>query len=114
MDRARRSASAGATRTLIGVHLACFSAVVNRSKSPSLPVHSEPLLTRLATASSGHPLAGVVEFDLQGLVGGLEGQDCSDPGQIEAVVEEPADLPEADEVVVAVAAGATLAASRSD
>jgi hypothetical protein len=54
-------------------------------------------------------LAGLVELGLQLSVDGLEGQDGSDAGQIEAVLEEPADLPEADEVVVAVAAGTTLA-----
>jgi hypothetical protein len=48
------------------------------------------------------------------LVDGLEGQDGSDAGQIEAFVEELADLSEADEVVVAVAAGATLAARWAD
>jgi len=71
-------------------------------------------LTRPATACCGRPLARVVEFDLEGLVGGLEGQHGRDAGQIEAVVEEPADLSEADEVVVAVATGATLAAGRID
>ena len=48
------------------------------------------------------------------MVGGPEGQDCSDASQIEAVVEELTDLSEADEVVVAVAAGATLAAGWID
>jgi hypothetical protein len=47
-------------------------------------------------------------------VGGLEGQDSGDAGQIEAVIEEPADLSEADEVIVAVATGAALAASWAD
>jgi hypothetical protein len=51
---------------------------------------------------------------LEFLIDGLEGQDGSDPGQIEAVVEEPADLSEADEVVIAVATGATLAAGWVD
>jgi hypothetical protein len=51
---------------------------------------------------------------LQLAVGGLEGPDSSDAGQIEAVVEEPADLSEADQVVVAVATGAALAASWTD
>ena len=59
-------------------------------------------------------MTGVVQFDLQGLVGGLERQDGSDAGQIEAVVEELADLSEADEIVIAVAAGAALAAGRTD
>jgi hypothetical protein len=48
------------------------------------------------------------------LVGGPEGQDGSDASQIEAVVEELTNLSEADEVVVAVAAGATLAAGWID
>jgi hypothetical protein len=48
------------------------------------------------------------------LVGGLEGQDGRDAGQIEAVVEEAPDLSETDEVVVAVAAGTTLATGRID
>ena len=57
---------------------------------------------------------GLVEFSLQGLVGSLEGQDGSDASEIDAVVEEPADLTQPDEVVVAVSAGAALAAGRSD
>jgi len=57
---------------------------------------------------------GLVELGLQFSVGGLEGQDGSDPGQIEAIVEEPANLSEPDEVVVAVATGATLAAGWID
>jgi hypothetical protein len=56
----------------------------------------------------------LVELGLKFSVRGLKSQDCSDPGQIEAVVEEPADLSKADEVVVAVAAGATLAAGWTD
>jgi hypothetical protein len=48
------------------------------------------------------------------LVDGLKGQDGSDAGQIEAVVEESADLSEADEVVIAVATGPTLAAGWID
>jgi hypothetical protein len=44
----------------------------------------------------------------------LEGQDGSDPGQIEAVVEESADLSEADEIVIAIATGASLAAGWID
>jgi len=48
------------------------------------------------------------------LVGGPEGQDGSNAGEIEAVVEELTDLSEADEVIVAVAAGATLAAGWID
>jgi hypothetical protein len=48
------------------------------------------------------------------LVDSLESQDGSDAGKIQAIVEEPADLSETDEVVVAVATGATLAASRID
>jgi len=83
-------------------------------KGQALLVPSDPLLTRLATAWCGRASAGVVEFNLEGLVGGLEGQDGSDAGEIEAVIEEPADLPEADQVVVAVSAGATLAAGRCD
>ena len=59
-------------------------------------------------------MAGLVEFRLEGLVGGLEGQYGSDASQVEAVVEESADLAEADEVVVTVATGATLAAGRID
>jgi hypothetical protein len=43
------------------------------------------------------------------LVDGPEGQHGSDAGQIEAFIEEPADLSETDEVVVAVAAGTPLA-----
>ena len=70
--------------------------------------------TRPATARCRRPLAGLVELGLQFSVDGLEGQDGSDPGQIEAVVEEPADLSETDEVVIAVAAGATSAAGRID
>jgi hypothetical protein len=62
----------------------------------------------------GRSLAGLVELGLQFLVDGLEGQDSSYAGQIEAIVEEPADLSEADEVVVAVATGATLATGRID
>ena len=59
-------------------------------------------------------MAGLVELGLQFSVDGLEGQDGSDPGQIEAIVEEPADLSETDEVVIAVAPGATSAAGRID
>ena len=55
-----------------------------------------------------------VELGLELSVRGLEGQDGRDAGQIKAVVEEPADLSEADEVVVAVATGATLAAGWID
>ncbi len=76
--------------------------------------HSEPLLTRPMSAWRGRPLAGLVELGLQVLVDGLDGQDGSNAGQVEAVVEEPADLSEAGEVVVAVAAGATLATGRID
>jgi hypothetical protein len=56
-------------------------------------------------------LAGLVELDLQFLVHGLQGQDGRDASLSEAVVEEPADLSEADEVIIAVATGPTLAAS---
>jgi hypothetical protein len=62
----------------------------------------------------GRPLASPVELGPEVLVDGLEGQDGSDTGQIEAVVEEPADLSKADEVVVAVATGATLATGGID
>jgi hypothetical protein len=48
------------------------------------------------------------------LVDGLEGQDGSDAGKIQAVVEEPAYLPEADQVVVTVATSATFATGRID
>ena len=59
-------------------------------------------------------MPGLVELGLQFSVRGLESQDGSDPGQIESVVEELADLPEADEVIVAVATSATLAAGWID
>ena len=68
----------------------------------------------MASAWCLRALARLVEFSLEGLVGGLECQDGSDAGQIEAVFEEPADLSEPEEVVVAVATGATLAAGRID
>jgi hypothetical protein len=59
-------------------------------------------------------LAGLVELAPEGLVDGLEGEDSGDTGQVEAVVEELGYLSEAGEVVVAVAAGAALAAGRTD
>ena len=65
-------------------------------------------------SKSAQHLKAVVEFDLQGLVGHLEGQNGSDAGQIEAIVEESADQTEADEVVVAVATSASVAAGRMD
>jgi len=51
---------------------------------------------------------------LQVLVGGPERQDGRDAGQIEAVIEKPPDLSEADKVIIAVTTGATLASGRVD
>ena len=48
---------------------------------------------------------GPVEVGLQSLVDGLEGEDGGDSGQVEAVVEQLADLSETDEISPAVAAG---------
>jgi hypothetical protein len=59
-------------------------------------------------------LASLFEFGTQGLIHSLEGQDGRHAGQIEAVLEEPPDLSEPDQVVVAVATGAALAASWVD
>ena len=59
-------------------------------------------------------MSGLVELGFEFSVRSLEGQDGSDAGQIEAVVKEPADLSEADEIVVAVATGTALAASWAD
>ena len=74
-----------------------------------------------ATCRSSHldvegqgPIAGLVEFGLQGLIDSLQGQDGSDADQIESVIEESADLPETTEIFIAVAAGATFAAGRID
>ena len=56
-------------------------------------------------------MSGLVELGLKFPVRSLEGQDGGDTGQIEAAIEEPADLPEADEIVVAVATRTALAAA---
>jgi hypothetical protein len=50
-------------------------------------------------------VTGLGEVGLQSLVDGLEGQDGGDPGQIEPVIEQLADLSETDEISPAVAAG---------
>ena len=75
---------------------------------------SGPDPIRLAPARPGSPLAALLELGLQGLVLDLEGQDGSDAGQVEAVVEKPPDFSETDKVVVTVATGAALAAGRID
>jgi hypothetical protein len=53
-----------------------------------------------------------LEFVAESLVGGLELEDPLYAGQVDPGVEEVADLPEPGEVVVAVAASPTVAASR--
>jgi hypothetical protein len=51
---------------------------------------------------------------LQVLIRGLEGEDRGNAGQVEAIIEESADLSYAGEVVIAVAAGAAIAAGGVD